>query len=197
MYSEILGLYEKSIERAARRAGGGGSRRDILEAVRQEFSGDITNELLFEALGGMAGRGDLVEDAVGSFHLVGGSEPGCHKRARPTTSSAADTPVKGTVPSSVQPAPQQLAVHLASIRSTNGRQNTCVQCGGPTYHRCAVCMVPMCKLAVDKACCLEYHMVGAGAETVLGEVEVECMDDGACAPGGNLAASGPLRPRRL
>ena len=51
--------------------------------------------------------------------------------------------------------------------------------------------------AADKACCLEYHMVGAGAETVLGEVEVECMDDGACAPGGNLAASGPLRPLRL
>ena len=196
MYSEILGLYEKSIERAARRPGGGQSRRDILVAVRQDFDGEITNELLFEALGGMAGRGELAEDEVGSFHLVGGSEPGCHKRARPTTSSAADTPVKGAVPSSVQPTPQQLAVHLAMISSAGGRHTKCVQCGELTYHKCTLCMVPMCKLAVDKACCLEYHMVGAGAETVLGEVEVE-MDQGARAPGGNMVASGPLRARRL
>ena len=30
--------------------------------------------------------------------------------------------------------------------------------------------------AADKACCLEYHMVGAGAKTVLGGVEVEWVE---------------------
>ena len=138
----------------------------------------------------------LVEDADGTLHLVGESEPRCHKRARPTTSSAADTPVKGAVPGSVQPAPRQLAVHLSQI-SSGSRKKECVQCGVLTYHSCALCEVPMCKLAVDKACCLEYHMVGAGAETVLCEVEVECMmDQGACAPGNMVVASVPQRARR-
>jgi hypothetical protein len=47
-------------------------------------------------------------------------------------------------------------------------------------HRCraarqerAVRIEPLQHGAADKACCLEYHMVGAGAETVLGGVEVE------------------------
>ena len=85
MFSDILGLYEQSIERAAREARVGQSRRDILVAVRQDFGGKITNELLFEALGGMIGREELVEDADGTLHLIGESEPGCHKRARPSS----------------------------------------------------------------------------------------------------------------
>jgi hypothetical protein len=182
MFSDILGLYEQSIERAAREARVGQSRRDILVAVRQDFGGKITNELLFEALGGMIGREELVEDADGTLHLIGESEPGCHKRARPTTSSAADTPVKGAVPGSVQPAPRQLAEHLSQI-SSGSRKKECVQCGVLTYHSCTLCEVPMCKLTVDKACCLEYHMLGAGAETVFSGVEVGASSSkraGAC-----------------
>ena len=42
--------------------------------------------------------------------------------------------------------------------------------------------------AADKACCLEYHMVGAGAETVLGGEEGESVQqqEGACVPGNTV-----------
>jgi hypothetical protein len=98
----------------------------------------------------MLGRGVLREEEDGSLYI-------------------ADTPVKGAVPGSMQPAPRQIAVHLASIK-TAGKQGGCAQCGAQTYHRCPLCMVHMCKLTVDKACCLVYHMVGAGVEAVLGEM---------------------------
>ena len=42
--------------------------------------------------------------------------------------------------------------------------------------------------AADKACCLEYHMLGAGAETVFSGVEVESVQqqEGACVPGNTV-----------
>ena len=42
--------------------------------------------------------------------------------------------------------------------------------------------------AADKVCCLEYHMVGAGAETVLGGEEGESVQqqEGACVPGNTV-----------
>ena len=113
------------------------------------------------------GAGELEKVTFGGFKLK------CRKRARASSASAASTPELVASPRSVLP--WQLAVHISEVKTWTKAKHPCVQCSTPTYHGCGLCGVSMCKLRFNKACCLEYHMVGNGKRCVMEETN-EALD---------------------